>query len=232
MPLPNFGLGPIGPRAATTRPTDQSDAYGQQTWFTDATGAGKIDGTTIQATFLNQLIGLLVYLSEQTGVPLGMNVRNDPFLYRAIASIAQPSGTQIATMLDNALGSAAWRGGSTTMTGAQMVAAINTQLGSTAWQGGGTGVTVTTAAVAPASPTPGDLWFNTADDTVYVWINSGGGLTWIDLSTVGAGGADLITVAPTAPASPNLGQQWWNTTDATLYEFVNDGTSSFWISVS
>lgn len=67
--------------------------------------------------------------------------------------------------------------------------------------GGGSGVTATAGTTAPASPAAGDMWFNTTDDTLFIYSPVGGGtFAWIDVTTSGgsSGGGSGGAVDPWA----------------------------------
>jgi hypothetical protein len=64
---------------------------------------------------------------------------------------------------------------------------------------------LTTATVAPASPTAGALWFDSSSTPAVLKIFNG--TTW---ATVGGSGG--IGSSPTAPASPKAGDLWMDTT--------------------
>jgi hypothetical protein len=48
---------------------------------------------------------------------------------------------------------------------------------------GGGGISWTTSATAPASPNPGDFWYDTDDDKTYQYVNDGVGNAWVDQSS-------------------------------------------------
>jgi len=71
----------------------------------------------------------------------------------------------------------------------------------------------------PASGSEGQLYFNTTDDVVKVYVNG----VWSELTGGGGGGA--ISVSASAPVLPNEGDGWFDNTDGKFY--VYDG--SFWV---
>jgi hypothetical protein len=71
----------------------------------------------------------------------------------------------------------------------------------------------------PASGSEGDLYFNTTDNVVKVYVNG----VWSELTGGGGGGA--ISVSESAPVLPNEGDGWFDNTDGKFY--VYDG--SFWV---
>lgn len=78
------GFGPLGPRAATSRPASDADSYGLQTWFKDCSAPGAADGTVPTASWFNHLIGNLVYCCVQAGVPLTNDQTNNTFIWTMI----------------------------------------------------------------------------------------------------------------------------------------------------
>lgn len=47
--------------------------------------------------------------------------------------------------------------------------------------GGGGGISYTFAATPPGSPTPGDLWFDSAGGVLYIWVDDGVTSQWIEV---------------------------------------------------
>jgi hypothetical protein len=73
---------------------------------------------------------------------------------------------------------------------------------------------VIVSGTAPATPDPGDAWFNTTNNELRVWNGS----AWI-LPNVSVGAA--------APGTPSNGKLWYNTTTGVLS--VYNGTTSTWL---
>jgi len=86
--MSGYGFGPQSARATTARPPAPVDAYGQQTYFANATAAGATDGTVIPAEWLNMVIGQLLYLCNQAGVVPSPDLNADAQLYNAVRAIA------------------------------------------------------------------------------------------------------------------------------------------------
>lgn len=76
--------------------------------------------------------------------------------------------------------------------------------------------TVQNLATAPTSPQEGQIYYDTGDDTVYVWTGS----SWLDLGNQGVGGTDLSYTAGTANGVVTSN----NGTDATIP--LADGTNA------
>lgn len=78
------GFGPLGPRAATIRPSKDEDTYGSQTWFQNCSSAGALDGTVPTASWFNHMIGQFVYAAGQAGVTLTNDQLDNTFLWQII----------------------------------------------------------------------------------------------------------------------------------------------------
>lgn len=87
--MPDYGFGPLHPSATTNRPAQDADAFGAQTWFKDASAPGARDGTLINASFLNHIIGNLRYLVQQSGVVFGNAHEVDTFVHDAVRALIQ-----------------------------------------------------------------------------------------------------------------------------------------------
>jgi hypothetical protein len=83
----------------------------------------------------------------------------------------------------------------------------------------GGGASVTVSETPPASPSSGDLWFESDTTRTYVYYDS----FWVE---VGAAGMAAIA-ADAAPASPVTGQLWFNTSTGGTYVYYD----SAWIEV-
>ena len=83
--------------------------------------------------------------------------------------------------------------------------------------GGGASVTVSDAP--PASPTEGDLWFESDTTRTYVYYDS----FWVEIGSTGSG----ATVSDTAPTNPIQGQIWLNSLNGATYVYY----SPVWIEV-
>jgi hypothetical protein len=135
------GWGPNGPRATTSRPAQGADQYGLQTWFQDASGPGKKDGTVINAEFLNTLVAERLAILDAASaadntLSSTSNVVSDTFLLRCILALIDAGVVQnvdadyIAAKLDAAIGTG-WR--ASPPDAGQIVAAIDGMLG-TDWR--------------------------------------------------------------------------------------------------
>lgn len=77
----------------------------------------------------------------------------------------------------------------------------------------GGGASVTVAETPPASPTTGDLWFESDTSRTYVYYDS----FWIEIGGVAPG----ATVSDTAPSNPVTGQVWFNSLNGGTYVYYS-----------
>lgn len=77
--------------------------------------------------------------------------------------------------------------------------------------GGGGGASVTVSDTPPASPSIGDLWFESDTTRTYVYYDS----FWIEVGSTGAG----ATTSDTAPTNPVQGQFWFNSLNGATYVY-------------
>jgi hypothetical protein len=74
-----MGWGPLGPRAATVRPTHDPDTYGGgETWFKNCTAPGAADGTVPTASWFNFIIAQFKYAGTQAGVTVANDQSSGP----------------------------------------------------------------------------------------------------------------------------------------------------------
>ena len=78
---------------------------------------------------------------------------------------------------------------------------------------GGGGASVTVSDTPPASPSTGDLWFESDTSRTYVYYDS----FWIEIGGVAPG----ATVSDTAPTSPVSGQVWFNSLNGGTYVYYS-----------
>jgi hypothetical protein len=82
------------------------------------------------------------------------------------------------------------------------------------------GASVTISETAPASPTAGNVWFNSTEGTSYIYYDS----FWVPISPPKA--ATTVISSASAPANTNV--VWYNTENGNAYVYY-DG---FWTSLS
>ncbi len=94
----------------------------------------------------------------------------------------------------------------------------------TAWTeiSGGGGVTVSDSA--PASPSEGDLWWDSGDGKLFVYYDDGSSQQWVDAA------GPSVAVQSSAPTGYE-GQLWLDDTDGSMYVYYTDpgGANSQWI---
>lgn len=81
----------------------------------------------------------------------------------------------------------------------------------TAASAGGGGASVTVSDAPPASPSEGDLWFESDTTRTYVYYDS----FWVEVGSTGAG----ATTSDTAPTNPVQGQFWFNSLNGATYVY-------------
>jgi hypothetical protein len=96
--------------------------------------------------------------------------------------------------------------------------------GNTKWMAiSNSGISYGTTADFPVNPKPGNLFFNTDNNTLYLYDNTN---TWVEVSTNGSTPADLTAPDPTT-STIKEGRLFYNTSEHQLYVF--NGT--IWIPV-
>lgn len=87
------GFGPLHASAVTDRPPSRVTADTAQRWFRDASSATAMDGTVLDASWLNMLVGNLAYLCTHAGIELANDQGVDSFVWDAIVAIVQTRAT-------------------------------------------------------------------------------------------------------------------------------------------
>ena len=101
--------------------------------------------------------------------------------------------------------------------------------------GAKSGASVTTSDTAPASPSAGDLWYDSVSGRIYVYYNDGNSSQWVDTSPQGGGGGGTgssITQGDTAPASPKDGDLWYDSVGGRTYVYYKDPNGSQWVDIA
>jgi hypothetical protein len=80
---------------------------------------------------------------------------------------------------------------------------------------------ITVSATAPASPSEGDMWFESDTGRTYVYFDS----YWIEVGAVSAG--SRIAISGSAPSNPVEGDMWFNSTTAKTFVYYD----SSWVEV-
>jgi hypothetical protein len=89
-----------------------------------------------------------------------------------------------------------------------------------ALSGGGGGASVTISETAPASPTAGNVWFNSTEGTSYIYYDS----FWVPISPPKAS----LEVVSSATAPADTSAIWYNTENGNAYIYYD----SFWTTLS
>ena len=93
---------------------------------------------------------------------------------------------------------------------------------------GGGGASVTTSDSPPSSPDSGDLWYETATGSMFVYYDDGDSQQWVE---VGTAGVIAMTTSSDAPSTPSNGDLWFDTDTARTYVYYDDGSSQQWVEV-
>jgi hypothetical protein len=93
-----------------------------------------------------------------------------------------------------------------------------------AWQVAGGGGSIEISATAPASPSAGDLWWDSDDGKLFIYYDDGDSSQWVDAA------GPSVAVQDTAPTGYE-GQLWLDSTDGSMYVYYTDpgGGASSWI---
>lgn len=87
MPGDAYGFGPLHGSAVTDRPPARPKTFNAQTWFRDASAPGATDGTVADASWLNFIIGNLIYVCIRGNIDPANDQSADTYLYDAIDAI-------------------------------------------------------------------------------------------------------------------------------------------------
>jgi len=75
----------------------------------------------------------------------------------------------------------------------EVVANVSSATGNVAVSGATGGGSMSSSSSAPSSPNEGDLWYDTAGDVIYAYVNDGTSNYWIDISGEGYYGVNATT---------------------------------------
>lgn len=159
--------------------------------------------------------GIMVERGSSSDVEIRWNestdkwqITNDGTTYSNIATASDVAGVTITTLDD--IGDVVITGDATN----QFL-----QYNGSAWVNetvvGGASV----SSGAPASPTAGQLWFDSDDGKTYVYYDS----YWIEIG----GNPQAVTISDTAPASPITGQVWYKSDNGATYIYYDN----YWVEV-
>ena len=88
---------------------------------------------------------------------------------------------------------------------------------------------VTVSATAPVDPEVGDLWFNTVEANLFVYVSDPGGNQWVVANTAALPPQSApVTVSSTAPLDPIEGDLWFNPVSNSLRVWVTSSGGDSW----
>jgi hypothetical protein len=91
---------------------------------------------------------------------------------------------------------------------------------------------VAVSASAPTSTSEGLLWYNTIDDTLYVWVETLDGGYWtVANQTPPTSSSPTIRISSSPPADPVSGDLWYNPDNSNFSIWYEDLDGSQWVSV-
>jgi len=89
---------------------------------------------------------------------------------------------------------------------------------------GAGGSTISVSPNPPASPTEGNLWFDSDTAQTFIYYDS----QWLEIGAgIGGGGSSSISVSPNPPASPSEGNLWFDSDTAQTFIYYD----SQWVEV-
>lgn len=100
----------------------------------------------------------------------------------------------------------------------------------------GGGGSVVSSDTAPGAPAANDLWFNTSDGTLYVFLDDGDSTQWVQVispisSDPTGGTATAVYVDTTPPDFPGEGDIWFDTNTSSTFVYYIDTDSSQWVEI-
>jgi hypothetical protein len=109
------------------------------------------------------------------------------------------------------------------------------------------GRVVVVSDTAPSAPQPGDLWFDSATASTFIYYDDGDSTQWVAFSgpegpigpigpegpegPAGPTGANTY-IGPTAPEGAAVGSFWLRDTDLTTFVLYDDGDSEQWVALA
>jgi hypothetical protein len=81
----------------------------------------------------------------------------------------------------------------------------------------------------PTTANENELWYNTSNGTLYIYLNDGNGLQWVQIMAPASGAA--VYSGDTPPATPFVNQLWLNTSTGSMFSYFDDGSSTQWIEI-
>jgi len=98
--------------------------------------------------------------------------------------------------------------------------------------GGSGGSQVSVGTASPASPSSGNLWYNTNLGRTFIYYNDGDSSQWVDaapFNIVSDSGGSQVSVGTEAPVGPTSGDLWYNADYARIFVYYDNGINSQWV---
>jgi hypothetical protein len=96
---------------------------------------------------------------------------------------------------------------------------------------GGSQVSVGTAS--PASPSSGNLWYNTNLGRTFIYYNDGDSSQWVDAAPFNivsdSSSAASVSIGTESPVGPTSGDLWYNADYARIFVYYDNGINSQWV---
>jgi len=99
--------------------------------------------------------------------------------------------------------------------------------------GGSGGSQVSVGTESPASPSSGNLWYNTNLGRTFIYYNDGDSSQWVDAAPFNivsdSGGGASVSIGTEAPVGPSSGDLWYNADYARIFIYYDNGINSQWV---
>jgi hypothetical protein len=99
--------------------------------------------------------------------------------------------------------------------------------------GGSGGSQVSVGTASPASPSSGNLWYNTNLGRTFIYYNDGDSSQWVDAAPFNivsdSGGGASVSIGTEAPVGPSSGDLWYNADYARIFIYYDNGINSQWV---
>ena len=99
--------------------------------------------------------------------------------------------------------------------------------------GGSGGSQVRVGTESPASPSSGNLWYNTNLGRTFIYYNDGDSSQWVDAAPFNivsdSGGGASVSIGTEAPVGPSSGDLWYNADYARIFIYYDNGINSQWV---
>jgi len=99
--------------------------------------------------------------------------------------------------------------------------------------GGSGGSQVSVGTESPASPSSGNLWYNTNLGRTFIYYNDGDSSQWVDAAPFNivsdSSSAASVSIGTEAPVGPTSGDLWYNADYARIFVYYDNGINSQWV---